>query len=186
MRDEEATAGVVRVPRLLSADRGMWVSVAAAVVGALALAVWAVLTRPLLDAAFGTGCLVLVVLVVGGLALRRHELDTRHGAVVRVWGPGRRPVAWREAEARLVPNRGGPLLLAVRRPGGRATHLPLLAADLGGARSQSPVFLRLLADEVERGGHGTVAGRLRAQAEHLDGGGDVLGSPLHRLMATSR
>ena len=178
-------AGVVPVPRLLSSDRGTWLSMAATVLGVVGVVVWAVMTRPALDAAIGAGVVLLIGLVVGGLILRRHELDTAEGALVRVWGPGRRSVPWRDAEVRLVPNRGGQLVLAVRRPGGRASYLPMLAADLGGPRSQSPAFLRLLAGEVERGGHAGVAGRLRAQADHLDGGGEVLGSPLHRLMATS-
>lgn len=176
---------VVRVPRLLSSDAGMWLTAVVSVLGLLGIAVWAVLTQPPLNAALGVGSALLVAMVVGGLALRRHELDLAQGALVRTWGPGyRRSVPWRTAQVQLVPNRGGQLMLAVRRETGRATYLPLVAADLGGPRSQTPGFLRLLADEVERGGHRAVAGRLRAQAEHLDAGGEVLGSPLHRLMAT--
>ena len=180
-------AGVVAVPRLLSSDRGTWLSVAATALGVVGVVVWGVMTQPTLDAAIGAGGVLLVGLLLGALVLRRHELDTTRNALVRAWGPGfRRSVPWHDAEVRLVPNRAGQLVLAVRRPGGRPSYLPILAADSGGPRCQSPGFLRLLADEVEGGGHLGIAGRLRAQADHLDTGGEVLGSPLHRLMATSR
>ena len=162
--------GAVPVPRLLSSDRGTWLSGAATVLGVVGVVVWAVMTRPVLDAAIGAGAVLVIGLLLGALILRRHELDTAAGALVRAWGPGfRRSVPWRDAEVRLVPTRAGQLMLAVRRTGGRASYLPMVAADLGGPRSQSPAFLRLLADEVERGGHAGVARQLRAQADHLDG-----------------
>ena len=56
------------------------------------------------------------------------------------------------------------------------------AQDLGGDRSQSPEFLRVLADQVERWSpeRGAVVKLLRAQADHVVAGGDVRESPVAR------
>jgi hypothetical protein len=81
----------------------------------------------------------------------------------------------------LQPNHAGQLMLEVRGAGRRASlHLPLVAVDLGGDRSQPPEVLRALAGQIEAWApeRGSVARQLRAQADHLAGGGGVRESPL--------
>ena len=143
------TSDRVRVPRLLSRERSMWLSLAAAVVGAGAVLAWVGATqpdnRPFVAAA--AAVLVLAVLAVLG---QRTWIDLGRGEVVReTFFVRRRAVAWADAErVALTGNRGGQVLLEVR---GRGTSifLPIAADDLGGARSQDPDLLRLLAAQIE-------------------------------------
>ena len=52
----------VRVPKLLSSDRGIWISLGAAALGLVGVALWAVLTQPVLNAVIGVVLVVLGVL----------------------------------------------------------------------------------------------------------------------------
>jgi hypothetical protein len=86
----------------------------------------------------------------------------------------------------LVPNGGGSLLLALRPQGARPRlFVPVLALTDYVEKSQSPVLLGALADALEQhraGGAGGVVVALRAQAEHLEAGGDARTSPLAPLV----
>ena len=167
----------------------MWISLAAALVGLAGVAAWVWATQPANRPFMLVGTAVLVVLL-GALIARRTWLDPQRGQVVRevllVW---RRPVAWADAErVRLTNNRGGQLLLEVRGADRRTSiYLPLVAVDLGGDRSQAPELLRLLADQVETWAptRSAVVSALRAQADHLAGGGSVRESPLARRYLAS-
>ena len=98
-------------------------------------------------------------------------------------------VPWAEAESVQVrSNNAGQALLQVEGARGSA-YLPLVAVDVGGDRTQSPEFLTLLADEVERWApqRGAVVKQLRAQADHVASGGSVRESPIARAhLARSR
>ena len=61
-------------------------------------------------------------------------------------------MAWADASVvRIRGNNAGQALLEVRGQGRQTSaYLPLVAADLGGDRSQSPEFLNALADQIER------------------------------------
>ena len=175
----------IPVPRLVSRSATMWLSVTAALVAAAGVLVWAVLTQPLLNQLCGLAAGVVLALLLGLLLGRRTTIDTDRGVVVRdVAGLLPRRVAWAEAERlRFTQNRAGTVLLEVRAAGDRTSvYLPLVAADLGGDRSQDPAVLRLLADQVEAWApqRRTVVDGLRAQADHLASGGGVRESPLAR------
>jgi hypothetical protein len=163
----------------------MWVAVAAAVVAVAAVLVWALLTQPAGNKVAALVAVVVLVLVLGFLAGRRTFLDIGVGAVGRdVWGLWPRRTRWAEAGVvRIRSNNAGQALLEVRSTGhGTSIHLPLVAVDLGGDRSQSPEFLRTLADQIETWGpeRGAVVRSLRAQADHVESGGVVRESPLAR------
>ncbi|MBO0847477.1 MAG: hypothetical protein J2P22_18925 [Nocardioides sp.] len=171
----------IRVPRLLSRSRSVWLAVGVAVVVAVAVVVWSLVTQPVAALVV----VVVLVLVLGFTAARRTFLDTDDGAVVRdVWGLLPRSTPWAGADVvRIRSNNGGQAMLEVRGTGRRrAIYLPLVAVDLGGDRSQSPEFLRMLADQIERWApeRASVVRELRAQAEHLESGGAVGESPLAR------
>jgi len=161
----------------------MWVS---AIVGALsipAVVVWALITQPVTNqvAAVVFGAVMIGFFVP--LIYRSTSLDTERGLVVRtICGVWDRPVAWAGASTvRIRNNNAGQALLEVRRQGRRtSTYLPLVAVDLGGDRSQSPEFLRTLADQIELWApeRGAVVKQLRAQAEHVAAGGTVRESPV--------
>ncbi|MBZ5738307.1 hypothetical protein [Nocardioides mangrovi] len=178
----------VRVPALLSRERTMWVSVAAAVVGAVAVLAYVGATQPA-NLPFVVAVAVLLVVALVFVAGRRTWVDRARGAVVReiVFVP-RGPVTWADAErVAFTRNHAGALLLEVRGAGRRTSlYLPLLAVDIGGDRCQDPAFLRVLADEVARWApsRASVADQLRTQADHLDAGGDVRSSPLARRLST--
>lgn len=161
----------------------MWVSGIVALVSIPAVAVWGLLTQPLVNQVAGVvGCAV-VLIFLGVLILRWTWLDTDRGLVVRsICGVWSRPVAWAEAsQVRIRSNNAGQALLEVRGAGRRtSTYLPLVAVDMGGDRSQSPEFLSALADEIERWAPQRVGvvKQLRAQAEHMASGGAVRESPL--------
>ena len=129
------------------------------------------------------GVLLLGALVLPGPA--PHLAGHARGLLVReVLFLLRRPAAWADAEVvRFTANRAGQVMLEVRGAGRRtSTYVPLAAVDLGGDRSQSPKFLRLLADQIEAWApqRATVVKKLRAQAEHAEAGGGVRESPLAR------
>ena len=172
-------ADQVPVPRLLSRSPSMWVSLAVAVVGVLA-----VVGYYSLDSATRVPAIVVGVLFLGFFAVllsRRTWIDTVNGRVVRETARVyRREVPWAEAQTVQVrSNNGGQALLQVQGRGGSA-YVPLVAVDLGGDRTQPPQFLELLADEIERWApeRGAVVKQLRAQAAHVAAGGSVRESPL--------
>lgn len=176
-------AARLTVPRLLSGSTTTWLALAAAVVAVPAVVGWAFATQP---AGNRVAALVLAVAFAGFVAwvgLRRTWLDTRRGLVVHEnLLVLRRSTAWADAETvRFTPNRAGQVLLEVRGSG-RPTYLPLVAVDVGGDRCQPPGVLRLLADQVETWAPSrtAVVRGLRAQAAHVEGGGDVRESPLAR------
>jgi hypothetical protein len=174
----------IPVPRLLSRSLTMWLCAAAAVVGGAAVVAWGILTQP---AGNRVAAIVVGVLLVGFVVVavfRKTWLDPDRGLLVReVAGVWRRSAAWAEADELRVRSAGGQALLQVRGSGRRSSaYVPLVAVDLGGDRSQSPEFLRTLADQVERWApeRGAVVKLLRAQAEHVAGGGTVRESPVAR------
>jgi len=172
-------ADQVAVPRLLSRSPSMWVSMAVAVVGVLA-----VVGYYSLDSATRVPAIVVGVLLLGFLAVllsRRAWVDTDKGQVVRETARiYRREVPWAGArKVQVRSNNGGQAVLQVQGSRGSA-WIPLVAVDLGGDRSQPPEFLELLADEVERWApeRGAVIKQLRAQAAHIAAGGSVRESPM--------
>lgn len=182
-----AEAGRVVVPRLLTRSLSMWLSVGAGVLAVPAVGVWAWVTRP--ESRLAVAIVVLVA-ALGWVALlwRRTWLEPDVGVVREVAGVWRRRVPWGDARSvRLVHNHARQVVLEVRGAGG-PVHLPILADDLGGPRSQPPAFLRTLADHLERGAPpaARVAAQLRAQADHLEAGGSVGASPLARLLPGGR
>jgi hypothetical protein len=181
----EPTAGRVRVPRLVSSSRTMWLSAAVAVVGVIAVVAWALATQSTANRVAAVVVAVILVLFLVFLAGRRTSLDTARGTVVRdVWGLPSRAEAWAGAQVvRVRSNNAGQAQLEVRGAGHRTSvYLGLVAVDLGGDRSQPPEFLRTLADQIEQWTpeRAAVARSLRAQADHLEGGGAVRDSPLAR------
>lgn len=176
-------AGRIPVPGLRSRSASMWLSVLVAAVAVLGIVGWALATQPVTNQ---VAAVVLAVVLFGGLgalAARRSWMDTDRGTLVRrSWTLRQQEVAWSEASRlRLQPNHAGQLMLEVRGASRRASfHLPLVAVDLGGDRSQPPEVLRALADQIESWApeRASVARKLRAQADHLAGGGAVRESPL--------
>lgn len=175
----------IAVPRMVSTSVTMWLSAAATALAVPAVVIWAFLTQSAANRVAAVVVAVLLVAVVGGLVARRTWLDPVRGELVReVWGVWKRPVVWADAEVvRVRSNHGGQALLEVRGGGRRtSTYVPLVAVDLGGDRSQSPDFLRTLAEQIETWApqFGTVVRALRAQADHVASGGTVRESPLAR------
>lgn len=162
----------------------MWLAVAATVVGVVVVLAWVFATQPE-NRPFVVVAAVLVVLGVVALLGRRTWIDTGSGEVVRTTFFVRRAaVAWADADqVRFTGNRAGQLLLEVRGAGRRTSiHLPLVAVDAGGDRTQDPAFLRLLADQLETWApqRRAVVDGLRGQADHVAAGGSVRESPLAR------
>lgn len=175
----------IPVPRLVSRSATMWLSVGAAVVGAVGVVVWALLTQPPVNQAAAVVVVLVIALLLGFLIGRRTWIDPAAGTVGRdVCGLVPRTAAWATAErVRITDNRGGQALLEVRGAGDRTSvYLPLVAVDLGGDRSQEPGFLRVLAEQLETWApqRKAIATALRAQADHLETGGGVRDSPLAR------
>jgi hypothetical protein len=185
----DLTAGDrVRVPALLSRERTMWLSVAAAVLGVGVVLGWVGATQPDNRGFVAVG-VVLLVLGVTALLGRRTWLDLAHGTVAReVLFVPRGAVGWADATTvAFTDNRAGQVQLEVRGAGRRTSiYLPLVAVDVGGDRGQDPAFLRLLAAQVETWAphRSAVVDRLRAQAEHLAAGGEVRSSPLARRLGS--
>ena len=132
----------VVVPRMLSRAPTMWLSMAAAVVGVVAVTGYYAMDPETRVSAI-VGCAVFV-LFFAVLLSRRVVIDTRAGTVtsetLRLW---RRTASW--DQARLQTTYTGQRLLSVG-----PAHIPVAADDMGGARSQSPEFLELLAGQVEQ------------------------------------
>jgi hypothetical protein len=133
--------------------------------------------------------LALAAVLTAFLLVRRTWVDTSTGEVVHRTLLGTRTVPLGEADTiELTSNRGGGLLLRVRRRGSRrSTYLPVLALTDHVSRSQPAATLRALAEQVwtwapERQ---QVLAQLRAQAEHLEGGGSAEDSPLAPLVTTT-
>ena len=171
------------VPRLLSNSRSMWASAIVGAVSIPAVAVWALLTQPVMNQVAGLVLCTVLGIFLAVLIFRWTWLDTERGLVVRrICGVWSRSVAWADAsQVRIRSNNLGQALLEVRGAARRtSTYLPLVAIDLGGDRSQSPEFLSALADQIERWAPHRVGvvKQLRAQAHHVAAGGDVRESPV--------
>lgn len=128
----------------------------------------------------------LAVIFFAFLLVRRNWVETSTGTVVHRSLLSTRRIPLGEADKlELVNNRGGALLLRVRRPGGRfSTYLPILALSDYVKRSQPPATLVALAEQIETWApqRRTVAKQLRRQAEHLEKGGTAEDSPLAGLI----
>lgn len=178
-------ADLVPVPRLLSPSASTWLAVVAALLAVPGVDVWAFLTQPPANRVAAVVIAAALAVLVAALVLRRTSLDTTHGLLVRrICGVWRRRVSWAEADVlRIRSNHAGQALLEIRATGERtALHVPLVAVDVGGDRSQPAEFLRVLAAQIERWAprHQAVVRALAAQADHLDAGGGVRESPLAR------
>jgi hypothetical protein len=126
------------------------------------------------------------VLFVAFLLVRRTWVETSSGVVVQQTLLGRRRASLASAgRLELVNNRGGVLLLRVRRENGRrSTYLPILALTDYVEASQPPGLLVALAEQMEQWapGQARTATQLRRQAEYLEAGGDAKTSPLAGLV----
>ena len=183
-------ADLVPVPRLLSTSAGTWLAVVAALLTVPGVVVWAFLTQPPANRVAAVVIAAVLAALFAVLVLRRTSLDTTHGLLLRrICGVWNRRVTWAEADVlRIRSNHAGQALLEVRATGDRtALHVPLVAVDVGGDRSQPAEFLRVLAAQIERWAprHQAVIGALAAQADHLDAGGGVRESPLARAHLAS-
>ena len=158
-------------------------TLAGSAVAVSAVAVWSWITEP----ANRAWVMVLVVFMVGlsvVLGSRRTWLDTAGGGVVR----GRLGLRWttRWDDLRVLrfrDNTLGVVFLQARGRGHlRSAWIPVAGADRIGPRAQPPVFLRLLAAELERWApeQTSVAAELHQQADHLERQGPILDSPLLR------
>lgn len=160
------------------------------VVVALAAVGWVAVTQPENRWAVAVAVPVLVVFFVVLLA-RSTWIDPASGVLVRrvVWVWKRRVSLATASDISLVNNRGGILLLGVRGQGHRMrTYIPILQLGDGGARSQSPEFLGLVAGQIEHfapQATRTVATPLRKQADFIAAGGNPAESPLAPLISHS-
>ena len=136
-------------------------------------------TRP-----WALGMLALLVALLATFLNLDTWLDTSRGrlrhrrALLVRWD-----VVWAEATVvRFRSNHLGMIVLQARgRRRWRAIHVPLVADDERGPRSQPVPVLRLLAGEIRRWApahHHGVADELDAQADHLERGGRIEESPL--------
>ena len=177
----------VEVPRLLSREASTWIALGVAVVGIVGVVGYLALDSTTRVPAIIVGALLLLFL--GVLVSRRTWLDTGRGTVVREAARVlRREVPWADAAAVQVrSNNVGQALLQVKGRRGSA-YIPLVAVDTGGDRTQSPEFLELLADQVERWApeRGAVVKQLRSQAAHVTSGGSVRESPIARAHLARR
>lgn len=177
--------GEVVIRRLVSSARTTWLSVGAAVVGAVAVAGWGLATQTGTNRVMAAGVAVAVVVAVVLVAWRRTWVDTGAGTISHSVARLRtRTVAWADASTLdLESNRAGQLHLRARGEAGtvRAT---VLAIDVGGDRSMEPDQLRLLAAEIARWApeRARLADTLRSQADHVAAGGALRESPLARRL----
>ncbi len=136
-------------------------------------------TRP-----WALGLLALFAVVFGSFLNLDSWLDTTHGRLLH-----RRAhlvhwqVVWAETTVlRFRSNHQGMIWLQARSRGRwRSIHVPVVADDERGPRSQPAPVLRLLADEIRLWAppaHHAVADELDAQADHLEAGGRVEESPV--------
>lgn len=132
----------VVVPRMLSRSPTMWLSAAVTVVGLVGLSLYYG-TQP--DTRVAVVVFdVIFVAFFAALLSRRVVIDTRTGTVTReMLAFLRRTATWQQAT--LQTTYTGQRLLSVG-----PAHIPIAADDAGGARSQSPEFLELLAGQVEQ------------------------------------
>jgi hypothetical protein len=174
----------IPVPRLLSHSTTMWLSVAAAAVGVVAVVAWAFVAGPVVNQVAAGVVAALFLAFAVFVTTRRTWLDLDRGLLVReVAGVLRSSVAWADASEIRVRSNGGQALLQVRAAGRRtSTHLALVAVDLGGDRTLPPGFLSTLADQIEKWAphRAAVVKLLRAQADHVAAGGSVRESPVAR------
>lgn len=132
-------------------------------------------------------CVIAAGLLAGSIAFwadRSTWLDPAGGAVrQRVLHLYWVVIPWPEVtKLQFRDNALGLVLLQVRGRGWSSIHLPVVALDSWGARSQPLPLLWQLVDEIERWApeQSTVIAELHAQAAHLEAGGRVLTSPLLR------
>ncbi|VTR77564.1 hypothetical protein [Cellulomonas hominis] len=130
----------------------------------------------------------VLALLTAGLLWRSTWLEPAGGALVvlRLGRFRRRVPLGPTTSVALVPNGAGGLLLGARPQGSRRRlFVSVLSLTDYVEASLPPELLRSLADTLERhraGGAPAVARALRAQAEHLEAGGDLRGSPLAPLL----
>jgi hypothetical protein len=180
--DTRPAGSTVTIRRLLSSQRSTWLSVAFAVVGAVAVAGWGLATQTGTNRVMAGLVALAVLVLVAGAAWRRTWVDTADGTLNQsVVGIRTRRVVWAQATTvDLERNRAGQL--ALRAVGGRTIRVTVLAIDLGGDRSMAPDQLRLLADQLATWApsRARVADALHAQADFVAGGGAPRESPLAR------
>jgi hypothetical protein len=171
------------IPRLTS--RSGWLWSAGTLLALLVVCVLVFVTQPENRWAVLVVAPVAVVLAAF-LLVRSAWVETESGTVVQRTLVGSRRARLAEADKlQLTSNRGGGLLLQVRQKGAsRALYLPVVALTDHVRRSQDPVVLRALAAQVETWApqRTSVAKQLVRQAEHLEQGGSVDGSPLAALV----
>lgn len=130
--------------------------------------------------------LPIAVVFVAFLLVRSTWVETATGTVVQRTLLGSRRASLAAADQlQLTTNRGGGLLLQIRRRGSRQTvYLPVLALTDYVRRSQAPATLRALAGQIETFApqRKQVAKQLIRQAEHLEAGGSAGDSPLAALV----
>lgn len=175
-----------QIPRLTSRTALRWqMATGVAVVGVVG---WLGVTQPE-NLPFGLALLLALTVLAGTLVSIRAHADPEAGTVARTrWWSRRREVRLREAVwVRLVNNRGGGLNLMAKPPHGSAVSVPVLALTQYVERSQDAEVLLMLADLVERHapGPGKVPELLRAQAAHVNAGGEAKTSPLAPLVTHS-
>lgn len=171
------------IPQLTSTSAIRWLLPAGAALVAVLLYVW-LGGRGTRWALYTLVPVLAVATVV--VVHSRVWVDPEQGVVRwhRRWVRRRHVVLADATEIALVgTGRGVRLRVRDERHGG---DVPLLAMTSHVQRSQSPEVLQMVADALERHAgpehRGRVAQDLRAQAEHLAGGGDLAGSPLTALV----
>lgn len=182
---EPESGAAVRIPALSTRSSLRWG--VATVVVSLAVVAYLYVTQPE-NRIFVVTLIPALVLFFVVLLWQSTWFDPVAGTVTKVrcrlW---RRTVQLEPATSvALVPSGGGTLLLALRPRGARRrVFILVLALTDYVEKSQAPGLLRSLADGLEQhraGGAGGVVVALRAQAEHLEAGGDARTSPLAPLL----
>jgi hypothetical protein len=176
----------IPIPKLTS--RSGWRWIAATAVAVVAMGVYVGVTQPD-NRIFVVTVLPAFFLCFALLAWFSTWLDPVAGTLVRS-----RCRLWRTTvrlepgtSVSLVSDGGGTLLLRARPARGKGLHVPVVARTDYVEKSQPPALLRQLADAVEQhraGGARPVAVALRKQADHIEAGGTVAGSPLAGLITT--
>jgi hypothetical protein len=130
------------------------------------------------------GLLATFVVVFASLLNLDSRVDAGHGRLRhrRAWLV-RWDVVWAEATVlRFRSNHLGMIVLQARSRGRRRSiHVPVVADDERGPRSQPLPVLRLLAVEIRHWAppnHHGIADELDAQADHLERGGRIEDSPV--------